>query len=123
MEEIEITVFRKAGGRPLTKRIALALDGSLISDGSACTMSIGTASRFGVNDIDQLAELIDSFGPDQALALGTLRADLPGHVNVVTKRKLNGGAAPDTIARTQEFAELLRQARQFALPSALRNEC
>jgi hypothetical protein len=103
MDDIEITVFRKAGGLPLTKRISLNPNGSLKSDGSACTMSAGTALRFAIDDIGKLVDLIDSFGPDQALALGALRPDLPDRVNVVTKRKLNGGAAPDTIARTQEF--------------------
>jgi hypothetical protein len=100
---IEITVLRKAGNRPLTKHISLAADGSLKSDGSACVMGNGVASRFEFDHVDQLAKLIEGFGSDQALTLGALRDDLPARVNVVTKRMLNGGAAPDTIARTQEF--------------------
>jgi hypothetical protein len=41
---IEITSIAKTGG-PLTKRISLAQDGSLKSDGSACVMTCGTAQR------------------------------------------------------------------------------
>src|SRR6266702_2746446 len=41
---IEITGFTKKGG-PLTKRISLADDGELLSDGSACVMSAGNAWR------------------------------------------------------------------------------
>jgi hypothetical protein len=36
--DMQITLFAKGGG-PLTKRIYLAPDGSLKSDGSACVMS------------------------------------------------------------------------------------
>ena len=100
---IELTVLRKAGNLPLTKRISLGPNGAPMSDSSACTMSSGVAWRFGFDRIGKLAELIEGFGPDQALALGGLRADLPARVDVITKRKLNGGAPPDTIARTREF--------------------
>ena len=41
---IEVVAFKKTGG-PLTKRIALAKDGSLCSDGSACVMGEGEARR------------------------------------------------------------------------------
>ena len=44
MNGIEITGFTSDVG-PLTKRISLAPDGSLLSDGSACVMSRGTAKR------------------------------------------------------------------------------
>jgi hypothetical protein len=101
---VEITLFRKAGG-PLTKKIVLAPNGSLHSDSSACVMSYGTAWRCGVSRLGELAELIDRFGPDQALALGRLRSDLPAPVEVTTKRKLDGGAAPNlTCERWRHFA-------------------
>jgi hypothetical protein len=111
----EITVLRKAGNLPLTKSIALAPDGSPISDSSACTMAAGLAWRFAFDRIGKLAELIGDFGSDQALALGALRADLPPQVNVVTQRKLNGSMAPDTIARTSEFFVYRRGAPALAL--------
>ena len=45
--EITITLFAKSGG-PLTKRISLNEDGSLVSDGSACVMAHGTARRVSI---------------------------------------------------------------------------
>jgi hypothetical protein len=93
----EITRFEKAGG-PLTKRIALAVDGSLKSDGSACVMARGAAWRMPIADIGELASVIERTRSNQALALGALRPGLPDRVEVVTKQKLNG--QPDTIART-----------------------
>jgi hypothetical protein len=103
MTPIEITVMRKADGLPLTKRIFLNPDGELKSDGSACVMSCGTASRFGFARLDELAETIERFGPDQALTLGGLRPDLPARVEVTTKRKLNGTQRPDLIARSRDY--------------------
>jgi hypothetical protein len=38
----EFTIFAKSGG-PLTKRISLAPDGSVKSDGAACVMAHGAA--------------------------------------------------------------------------------
>jgi hypothetical protein len=98
----EITVLRKADSLPLTKRIALARDGSLMSDGRACVMSRGTACRFRFSHIGELAELIEDFGSDQALTLGGLRSDLPARVEITTKRRLNGAASPNIIARTRD---------------------
>jgi hypothetical protein len=65
-----------------------------MSNGSACVMSRGTAWRFGFTRIEEVAELIEHFGPDQALALGGIRSDLPARVEVVTKRKLNDATVP-----------------------------
>jgi hypothetical protein len=73
---VEITVFVKSGG-PLTKRIRLAADGSLASDGSACVMSRGSARRVQIADVGELATLIDRLQSNEALALGALRSDLP----------------------------------------------
>ncbi len=102
---IEITRLAKAGG-PLTKRISLGPDGRLISDGSACVMSRGTACRVVLGDLEQFAALIDSLGSHEAIALGSLRADLPDRVQLTTATglaSLNGQAAPDLIARTTQF--------------------
>jgi hypothetical protein len=97
---IEIVVFTKAGG-PLTKRISLAADGTIISDGSTCVMSRGTAHRVEIADVEQLAELIERLKPYHAIALGSLRADLSSKVKIVSKAELmNGAAGPDVIART-----------------------
>jgi hypothetical protein len=97
MSGVELTGFTKANGT-LTKRISLAADGTVKSDGSACVMSRGTAQRVRVADVGELAGVIENIRPDQAIALGALRTGLPHKVQVVTKQKLNG--QPDVIART-----------------------
>jgi hypothetical protein len=97
---IKFTRLTKNGG-PLTKKISLAPDGTLVKDGSACVMAQGTAERVRVAGVDALGALIEGLEPSQAIALGTLRADLPDLVEVTTKNRLvNGVARPDIIART-----------------------
>jgi hypothetical protein len=107
---IEVTRFKKTGADPgsclLTKRLALSTDGSLVSDGSACVMVEGFARRARLNGLDGHAALINNLNPDEAIALGALRPDLADEVRIVTKRRLeglNGGSAPDIIARSAEF--------------------
>jgi hypothetical protein len=102
MTAFEVTVVAKEGG-PLTKRISLAEDGSLKSDGSACVMSQGTARRFEFAHVRELAALIERLGSHEAIAGGRLRADLPAAVDVTTKRKLNGADRPGVIARAQDY--------------------
>src|SRR6516162_9972714 len=64
-------------------------------------MEHGTAERVSVADVDALGALIEGLEPSQAIALGTLRPDLPDKVEITTKKKLiNGVARPDLIART-----------------------
>lgn len=102
---IEITRLEKIGG-PLTKRISLGEDGELISDGSACTMSSGRAKRVQMEGLGEVADLIDALSPQEAIALGRLRDDLPSLVDVTTQDrlvKLNGSAPPDLIARNATF--------------------
>jgi hypothetical protein len=96
---IEIVVFTKIGG-PLTKHIKLGPNGSIVSDGSACTMARGDARRALIAGVAQLATTISQLDSTQAIALGALRADLPDEVRVVTKDKLNGAA--NVIARTND---------------------
>jgi hypothetical protein len=98
MTDIEITVFTKDRG-PLTKRIGLKSDGTVHSDGSACTMASGRACRKQINRVEELAELIEGLKSNQAIALGALGSDRPDDVKVVTKSQLNG-RAHDVIART-----------------------
>src|SRR5712691_6505817 len=98
----EITLLAKTGG-PLTKRISLAADGSLKSDGSACLMGRGNARRVRFSDLHAFAECIGNLAQHQAVALGSLRLDLPDKVEIITKDKvarLNGAARPNLIART-----------------------
>jgi hypothetical protein len=106
----EITLFAKSGG-PLTKRISLEANGSLRSDGSACVMAQGSARRVRIANVHDLCALIEHMQPNEALALGALRAGLADPVQVVTKRRLNG--APNVIARTG--ADIVYRAGQPAL--------
>jgi hypothetical protein len=99
---IEITGLWKRDG-PLTKHIAVASDGSIRSDASACVMSFGTAYRVHFHDFAEIAPWISGLQANEALALGRLREDLPEQVNVVTKLRLtelNGRAPADTISRS-----------------------
>jgi hypothetical protein len=96
----ELTIFTKQGGL-LTKRISLAEDGTVNSDGSACRMASGTARRATIAGVPELAALIDSLESDQAIVLGALRPGLPDEVKVVTKAKLKDGVN-DVIARTAD---------------------
>ena len=84
---IEITTLAKTGG-PLTKRISLAPDGSLHSDGSACVMSAGQAQRAKFDNLTAFAACIGSLSPHEAIALGALRDDLPDQVQITTKARL-----------------------------------
>jgi hypothetical protein len=109
---VGLTKFTKVGG-VLTKKLWLAPKGTLVSDGSACLMSHGTAERVRVASVGELAALIAKLCPSQAIALGTLRAGLPDKVEVTTEKKLNGVARPDIIARTG--ANIIYQGPAFAL--------
>ena len=93
---IEITVYSKDNG-PLTKRISLSSDGKVASDGSACTMAKGKAKRARIDSVNDLAKLIESLKSNQAIGLGTLRADLPNEVTIVTKAEAGNGSG---VART-----------------------
>ena len=111
----EITVFTKFGG-PLTKRISLAKNGSVKSDGSACVMSRGTARRVQIEGVKHLAEQIVSLNSEQAIALGTLPTNLPDEVEITTKAKLlNGVARPNVIARTADAIVYCKGKPAFAL--------
>src|SRR5262245_46405055 len=99
----EITVFEKHSGT-LSKRIWVDASGKVCTDASGCLMTRGYARRVEISDIRAYANQVNRCGPNEAFALGRLRADLPSRVRVVTAHELNGGTDPaDTIARTKEF--------------------
>ncbi len=111
----EITLFTKSSGI-LTKRISLTADGSAKSDGSACKMSQGAARRIEVAGVKQLVEVIDRVQPNQAIALGVLKPDLPEVVKVVTKKKFASGAVrPIVITRTSDAIIYRNEHPAFAL--------
>lgn len=107
----ELTSFTKANG-PLTKRILLAPDGTLKSDGSECVMARGTAQRLRIADMGELGSVIEKIPEEQAIALGALRNDLPEEVQVVAKHTLN--SQPNTIARTAANIRLQQEASNRA---------
>jgi hypothetical protein len=114
---IEITGLAKAGG-PLTKRISLNKDGKPISDGSACVMTGGWAKRQPFSTLEDFADLIASLDPNEAIALGALRRDLPDVVQVTTQdhlAKLNGSTPPDMIARNSSHISYEPGRLAFAL--------
>ena len=113
MSNFEIVVFTKTGGA-LTKRISIADNGTIISDGSECVMSKGTARRTQITCVHDLAGLINELKSDQALGMGRLRDNLSETCSVVTKNKLNGSSA-DVIARTSEFIDYKKGGRALAL--------
>jgi hypothetical protein len=97
----ELVAFENADG-PLTKTYCL-IDGKPQSDGGGGQMVRGRARRVVFDNLQQFADFIASMKSHEAIALGSLRADLPAMVHVTTERKLkllNGTSAPDLIART-----------------------
>ncbi len=99
---IEVTALASTSG-PLTKRISLSDDGGLISDGSACVMSRGLASRVRLESVSAFATMIGNLKSNEAVALGALRSELPDKVEIMTAKRLselNGSAPPDAISRT-----------------------
>jgi hypothetical protein len=109
---IELTLLTSDG--PFTKTISLAPDGTLKKDATGGVMSHGAAERIYLAGVAELGPLVEGLTSNQALALGTLRADLPDKVEVTTKhRLLNSVARPDLIARTN--ADIVYRGRAFAL--------
>jgi hypothetical protein len=98
---IELTRFTNADG-PLTKRLSLAADGTLVKDNSACVLTHGVAERVRVAGGAALAAVIEGLMSSQMLTLGRLGADLPDKVEVTTKKKLTAKRS-DRIARTGDY--------------------
>ena len=114
---IEITVFEKNNG-PLSKRIILGATGMPESDGSACVMSSGRAGKIPIANLSQFQRLLMKLASSQAIALGTLRDNLPKNVRITTKgqiRALKGDVPPDLIARTRDAIEYRSGAPAFLL--------
>ncbi len=76
---LQVTRLSKVGG-PLTKKISLSPDNLLIGDGSACVMSRGHAQRVRLDCLRHFAVLVRRLEPNEAIALGALRTDLPDQV-------------------------------------------
>ncbi len=114
---IEITGLVSTVG-PLTKRISLSAERGLISDGSACVMSRGNARRVQLAGVGDFAKLIGNLSSNEAIALGTLREDLPDTVEITTARRLsemNGCTPAGLIARTAGHISYTPKVPAFAL--------
>ena len=114
----EITLITKTShaglkDAPLTKRISLDSNGSLKSDASGCLLTTGTAERVIAGTAAELAAVIEACAPNQAVALGTLRRNLPDRVAVVTKSKAHTN--PDAITRTRANIDYVTGAPGWAL--------
>jgi hypothetical protein len=77
-------------------------------------MSQGRAERFGFDTAQQLADLIGSLGPSQALALGALPLGQDEY-EVNTKARLNGAPVAGVVARSNEFFTYRSGAPAWAL--------
>ena len=110
----EITLIRKAGPSPvMSKRISIDVRGGLHSDGSACLMVDGTAIRAPAETASLLANYIRQCGPDQAIALGALRAELPDTVAVTTLGRMK--AQSGAISRSRTFIDYRRGSPAWVL--------
>jgi hypothetical protein len=86
----------------LTKRIEL-VNGKIANDSSMCRMVNGTARRVNIDSVQALAGLISGMHPNEAYALGRLKAGVPDHVRVVTADKVDGTSDQSVIARSKKY--------------------
>ena len=110
---VEFVVFTKPDAGCLSKKIGLRNDGTVLSDGSECIMTRGTAARAIAYDVHDFAAWVGGCGSDQALALGRLREGLDCEVTVVTKHKL--AANPGAIARSGDYIGYREGEKAYAL--------
>jgi hypothetical protein len=100
----QITLIKKSGPNPvMSKLIFLDDKGKACSDGSLCLMAQGTATRATAETAAHLAKHIMACGTDQAIALGTLRADLTSPAKITTCAKLKDN--PGAITRSRDFID------------------
>ena len=110
----EITLIKKCGPNAvMSKRIFLDEQDKVCSDGSQCLMAHGTATRVTAETAAALAKHIMACGTDQAIALGTLRNDLPNPVKVTTAAKLRDNQG--VITRSRDFIDYRPGAPAWAL--------
>jgi hypothetical protein len=109
----ELTLFVNTHGA-LTKQFTLDGNGSLVKTEGGQIVA-GTAMRVAIDDVQALADLINTRSSDQALTLGSMRGDLPAQVTVTTKKQLNGGVRPDIISRSRDYLVFGQGRRGFCL--------
>ena len=100
----QITLITKRGTPSLmSKRIFLDGQGKLQSDASGCLMVEGTAGRASAATSYDLARLIANCRSDQAIALGSLKYELPDQVDVTVPSRLD--RQPGAITRSRTFID------------------
>lgn len=98
MADLQLTRF--TSGSPLTKRIYLRGDGTFASDSSRLILSTGKAGRLALSCMQDLADVLNSMPPTDALALGTLREGLPSPVEITMETQLR--RRPGAVARSKK---------------------
>jgi hypothetical protein len=90
----------------LSKRISL-VDNKVVSDGSACRMAEGKAEIVSGATAKELAHVIETLQPSNALALGVSEHSTARVVTAAKLKKLNRRAADGlpVIARTRDFID------------------
>jgi hypothetical protein len=97
-----ITILKKAGDQPLSKRIELR-DGQVVSDASLCWMNDGFAKTVECANASALANIINSLPSHKALALGIIKGlEIDEVVRVASKRRLREYPDPDAKTRTKD---------------------
>jgi hypothetical protein len=100
----QITLITKRDAPALmSKRISLDGDGKLKSDGSECRMITGMAAREFAGTASVLGRIIADCRSDQAIALGTLKAELAESVAVTIPNRLD--KHPGAITRSRSYID------------------
>ncbi len=97
----QTTIVTKANNGLMSKSIYLNGSGLPHSDGSACSMSNGTAQVVSVSSLGQFADLINGLGSHQAITLGTVKDD-PGN-GTIWGVMADADLVHGKISRTQKF--------------------
>src|SRR4051794_25448970 len=87
----------------MSKRITLADDGTVKSDGSECRMITGTAAAVSASTASELARIIQNCGCNQAIALGALAKEIASPVDVTTNDRV--ARNPGSIARSRGYID------------------
>lgn len=99
---IEITIFNNTNNKSISKHIFLNDEKKVVSDGSHCAISRGTAQRFVCALAQEFADMISHLQPHAAIALGRLRPDIGDSAPLVAEKYLNS-EKQGTISRTQKY--------------------
>lgn len=110
----QVTLITKRDAPALmSKRIFLDEQEKLQSDASGCRMVRGTAGRVAAATAGDLAQIIESCGSDQAIALGRLEDELPDQVEVTVPSMLD--RHPGAITRSRSSIDYLPESFAWAL--------